>query len=300
MSDEFEALQAYAKHENIPWHGTPEVTRHFYEVDEKLTLSAIVWQDDEPELALVHGAGQNAHTWDSMAMAINRPLIAIDLPGHGHSSWREDHDYRPARNASAVLSVACSASRRYDAFVGMSLGGHSCIPLAASAPETVNRLVLIDILPNSAKRIQSMTRAQRGYSVLREGPFVFSCFDELLAKVASVDPSRSVDSLRGSVRNNARRLADGRWTWRYDPERIPWCEADEQRLWDQLTHVKIPVLLVRGSQSAYVTNQDVDEFLRLVPSARAETIQGAGHAIQSDKPVILAALINDFVASAKG
>ena len=38
-----------------------------------------------PELVLLHGGAQNAHTWDTVALALDRPLVAVDLPGHGHS-----------------------------------------------------------------------------------------------------------------------------------------------------------------------------------------------------------------------
>ena len=48
-------------------------------------LSALVWMTDAPELVLLHGGAQNAHTWDTVAMALDRPLVAIDLLGHGHS-----------------------------------------------------------------------------------------------------------------------------------------------------------------------------------------------------------------------
>ena len=46
----------------------------------------IEWGTTEPELVLLHGGTQNAHTWDTVALALDRPLVAIDLPGHGHSS----------------------------------------------------------------------------------------------------------------------------------------------------------------------------------------------------------------------
>ena len=39
---------------------------------------------------LLHGGSQNAHTWDTVAMALDRPLVAIDLPGHGHSDGPGD------------------------------------------------------------------------------------------------------------------------------------------------------------------------------------------------------------------
>ena len=59
---------------------------------------------------LLHGGGQNAHTWDTVALALGRPLIAIDLPGHGHSARRADRDYGPWRNAEAVAVVLDQAA----------------------------------------------------------------------------------------------------------------------------------------------------------------------------------------------
>ena len=41
-------------------------------------------------MVFLHGGGQNAHTWDTVALALDRPLVAVDLPGHGHSDWPGD------------------------------------------------------------------------------------------------------------------------------------------------------------------------------------------------------------------
>ena len=53
-------------------------------------VSSLVWGTSAPELVLVHGGAQNAHTWDTVALALDRPLVAIDLPGHGHSDGGPD------------------------------------------------------------------------------------------------------------------------------------------------------------------------------------------------------------------
>jgi pimeloyl-ACP methyl ester carboxylesterase len=71
----------------------PSVRRTAVTAGSGLELSALVWGDGEPELVLLHGGAQNAHTWDTVALILDRPLVALDLPGHGHSAWR----HRPAR-----------------------------------------------------------------------------------------------------------------------------------------------------------------------------------------------------------
>src|SRR6201986_653583 len=100
--DEFGLFGENAAEYGLPFDHPPVVRRVFADVSGGRKLSALVWQDREPELVLLHGGAQNAHTWDTVAMALDRPLVAIDLPGHGHSSHRDDHVYWPADNAASV------------------------------------------------------------------------------------------------------------------------------------------------------------------------------------------------------
>ena len=86
-------------------------------------VSALRWGDGEPEIVLLHGGAQNAHTWDTVALALDRPLVAIDLPGHGHSVHRDDHAYWPAENAVAVEAAVRELAPQDRLVVGMSLGG---------------------------------------------------------------------------------------------------------------------------------------------------------------------------------
>ena len=40
-----------------------------------------------------------------MIVGLGEPALAVDLPGHGHSGWREDGDYSPQNNAAALAPV---------------------------------------------------------------------------------------------------------------------------------------------------------------------------------------------------
>jgi pimeloyl-ACP methyl ester carboxylesterase len=57
-------------------------------------------------------------------------------------------------------------------------------------------------------------------------------------------------------------------------------------------------MLVCGSESGVVSDEDRAEFVRRQPSARLEMVTGAGHSVQGDRPVELATLIEDFVFGA--
>src|SRR5438270_11838328 len=118
--DEFGMFRENAEEVGLPYDGPPVVERRRVEVGPGYQVSALVWGTGPPELVLLHGGAQNAHTWDTVALALDRPLLAIDLPGHGHSDWRADHDYGPVRCADAVATVIRRLAPQAAVVVGMS------------------------------------------------------------------------------------------------------------------------------------------------------------------------------------
>jgi len=301
--DEFGFLERYSAFEGIPWRGRPAVRRESVSVGAG-RLSGLVWGTEAPELVFLHGAGQNAHTWDSVAMALDRPAIAIDLPGHGHSDWREDKDYRPPANAGSIGEWLDRLPAPPRALVGMSLGGLTAICLAAASDAALAGVVVIDITPAAVNRGPQRVEQREGAVGLIGAQRTFASFDEMLEATAARAPGRPVESLRPGILHNARRLDDGRWAWRYDqegfgqPAPAAARESLSESLWNDLSRISVPVMLVYGSRSGVVTEEDKAAFLRHQPSARIEAVDGAGHAVQSDRAVRLAELINDFMGSA--
>jgi pimeloyl-ACP methyl ester carboxylesterase len=67
-------------------------------------------------------------------------------------------------------------------------------------------------------------------------------------------------------------------------------------LWDAVSNIAVPVLLCRGMRGdSVITDADEVELLRRLPDARIERFEQAGHSIQGDMPVELAAAIQAFV-----
>ena len=83
--DEFAYFADNAAEYGLAYDGPPTVRRDAVRLPDGRGLSALVWGDGPAEYVLVHGGAQNAHTWDTVALALGRPLVAVDLPGHGHS-----------------------------------------------------------------------------------------------------------------------------------------------------------------------------------------------------------------------
>src|SRR5664279_3923312 len=119
--DEFGLFAENAGEVGLPFDGPPIVSRKFVIVDDDRSVSALQWGEGSPELVLIHGGAQNAHTWDTVCLALGRPLVALDLPGHGHSGHRDDHGYWPRENAAALEIAVRALAPDARLVVGMSL-----------------------------------------------------------------------------------------------------------------------------------------------------------------------------------
>src|SRR4051794_29585256 len=121
--DEMSMFHENAEEFGIPYDGPPTVRREAVAMDDGRSISALVWGAGPAELVLLHGGAQNAHTWDTVALAIDRPLVAVDLPGHGHSDGGRNGSLDVVANAADVASAIRALAPEALAVVGMSLGG---------------------------------------------------------------------------------------------------------------------------------------------------------------------------------
>jgi pimeloyl-ACP methyl ester carboxylesterase len=299
--DEFAYFADNAAEYGIPYDGPPAVRREHVELADGRRVSALVWGTSDPELVLVHGGAQNAHTWDTVALALDRALVAVDLPGHGHSDAAAPiaGQSRPELLAPDLAEAIRRLAPQARAVVGMSLGGLTSIALTAHAPELVGSLVLVDVTPGvtgeKAKAILDFVR----------GPATFPSFDEILARTIEHNPTRTESSLRRGILHNAVQREDGSWIWRYRMhdgsgalDESAAETIDSGRLWDVLGAVTVPMMLVRGMRpQSVVDDGDEAELRRRVPGARIEHVAEAGHSVQGDTPIELATLLADFLDS---
>jgi pimeloyl-ACP methyl ester carboxylesterase len=292
--DEFSMFHENAQEYGIPYEGPPVVRRERVEVEPGRALSVLVWGEGRPEYVFLHGGAQNAHTWDTVALALGRPLIAIDLPGHGHSDGGRNGSLDIVTNAQDIATIVRALAPEARAVIGMSLGGLTTLALADEAPDLVRAVVLVDITPGVTPEKAA------GITAFVAGPESFDSFEDLLARTIEFNPTRTESSLRRGILHNAVQRDDGSWVWRY--ARFRTAERGSEgaisefgQRWDSVDRLKVPVMLVRGMlPQSVVDDGDEAELLRRVPDARVEHIENAGHSVQGDTPVELAALIADF------
>jgi len=290
--DEFSMFHENAHEYGIAFDDPPMVRRQSVPLGDGRQLSALCWGERDPELVFLHGGAQNAHTWDTVALALGRPLVAIDLPGHGHSDHGLHGSVDVVSNAADIATAVRVLAPRCKAVVGMSLGGITTLALADTAPELVRSVVLVDITPG--------VNGEKATAIANfvNGPESFEDFDALLARTIEHNPNRTVSSLRRGILHNALQRDDGSWVWRYARLRSAESGAKPEfsSLWESVSNLTVSLMLVRGMLAQSVVDDDDEaELLRRAPNARVVHIANAGHSVQGDTPVELAELITSFI-----
>ncbi len=288
--DEFGLLHENA--EQIGAAAIPTVRRI-----ESGSISALKFGDGPPEVVFLHGGGQNAHTWDTVILGLGVPALAVDLPGHGRSAWREDGDYGPKLNAETLRPVLREWAPNPRLVVGMSLGGLTALRIAATEPSLVPELVLVDVTPSAPERHEEMTKAQLGAVALVQGERTFPSFADMLDVTIAAAPHRDRKSLRRGVFHNSRQLDDGTWTWRYDSFRKGPLLSGFANLWDDVPSITMPTTLVRGANSFFVNDEDAEAFAKGAPGfRRTHVVSDSGHSVQGDQPRALVDILRGVLA----
>jgi len=114
-----------------------------------LTLGVRVWAGPEsaqPPLVLLPATGETAEDWDVVAapMSATRTVFAVNLRGHGASTWPGTYSIQLMADDVAVWLGAHFPAGLVD-LVGHSLGGLVACLVATRCPDQVRRLVLEDV-----------------------------------------------------------------------------------------------------------------------------------------------------------
>lgn len=252
-------------------------------------------------VVLLHGGNQNAHTWDGLCLLLadEYRLVAPDLRGHGDSAWAEDGDYTLDAFAEDTRGLIESMGLRSLVLVGMSWGGLVALQVAGALGECLSALVLVDVGPDiqrdEGQRI--VRRGQQSWQPRRFKDFL----GDSLRRHPGLDPELAELTLKTALR----RLPDGRWTWKWDPARLAAYDPDLQarrqaELWDAVLRVAQPVLVIRGAESRVFSRQNASELAARFQDGRLTEIPDAGHNVQLDNPLALAAELRIFLDRVTG
>lgn len=210
-----------------------------------------------PVLAL-HGWLDNAASFTALAAELDQAveLVAIDLPGHGHSDWLPagPQAYSLASAAGHVLAIADALGWQRFALMGHSMGAAIASLVAALAPERVLGLVSIDALGAlSAPASDTVPRLRRHLQALQQPQRPLRLFtDRQLPLRARMRSNGLGEPAAGLLVERGLRAVAGGWQWGSDP-RLMLPSAvymSEQQVQAVLAAITCPVLVILATPAA--------------------------------------------------
>jgi 2-succinyl-6-hydroxy-2,4-cyclohexadiene-1-carboxylate synthase len=239
-------------------------------------------------LVLLHGFTQTRQSWRRTVAAISGRYRALapDLPGHGLAAER-----RPASFAACAAYVRALAGERCS-LVGYSMGGRIALYAALALPGVVERLVLVGSSPGIADPAERAARRRaddaladrieaigiEAFAAEWGAQPLFAGQDERVTAAAHADRLRNTPSgLAAALR--------GLGTGVMPP------------LWDRLGQLAMPVTLLAGERDEKFRAIAV-RMADHIPDCRVEVVPGAGHAVQLERPDLVAAAITRTPAGA--
>ena len=250
-------------------------------------------QPGSPTILMLHGGGQQAHSWDFISLPLSEQwhILALDQRGHGDSDWAADGDYSIEAHQSDLDGFIAALGLRDFHLIGHSMGGRNSYVWAARHPGTLRSLVIVDTGPVAQSR--GRDRIQN----FRELPDELDSFEEFAARVQEYT-GRSREQTLGALQYSIRQRPDGKWSWKYDKLlRTPGRQSpawSEEQLWAAVSKIDCPTLITRGGDSDIFADETMQRMQQVIPNCAAVTIPAAGHLVAGDNPAAFLTAVREF------
>lgn len=252
-------------------------------------------------IVFVHGLSGSWPNWLEQlpVFALTHRVIAMDLPGFGHSPMPEQ-DITISGYARVLDGLCDVLGIDAATVVGNSMGGFVSAELAIAFPQRVERLVLVSAAGISTYQNREVQRIEP--YLRRLAP--------MLAVYTGWTAARSDWMAR---RPGLRNMTLGTVT--RHPSRLPAALAAEQLrgagkpgfmqalranidypIAERLPEIACPTLIVWGAEDKIIPVADADMFERLIPNSRKIVFEGTGHMAMLERPTAFNGLLEEFMA----
>ena len=233
-------------------------------------------------LVLMHGLRDYAYYWQDCANRLldDFHVYTFDQRGHGESERAPGGYLVWALAADLAAFVDAVGLERFD-LAGLSLGSRCSMAYARDNWQRLGHLVLMDMGPQMAKVGARGLKADM--TAKADVPPSSFAHEDALAFFGRQWPSLDEPSLQRLVQNALVQGEDGLYSNRYDRRladittkaAIP--EIDY--LWDSLTRIQCPTLVMRGEHSPILDDEISARMVESLPDGRLYVFEDTGHSL---------------------
>jgi 3-oxoadipate enol-lactonase len=231
-------------------------------------------------IVFLHGVGSDKSVWRPQLEHFGgeRRAFAFDYPGYGDSDPAPEGTTRDDY-AAAILSAMHELSVDKAHFCGLSLGGVVAIAMTHADPNACASLIIADSFaahPDGQAIFERSIAASADLRAMAEGRV-----DVLLAQPADPDVRREVIETMAHIDLAAYRIG----------AEAVWLADQRTRVHD----IRVPTLVICGTEDKVTPPALSRELTHLIPGARFEPIEGAGHLGNIERPEEFNTLVGAFI-----
>ncbi|MFT5889493.1 MAG: pimeloyl-ACP methyl ester carboxylesterase [Zhongshania sp.] len=271
-------------------------TSHSY-YSQRLRMHYVDWGNTEaPPLILVHGARDHCRNWDWVARELRKDwhVIALDLRGHGDSAWSPDGYYSYDAYLCDLDQLIQQKNLGPATIIAHSMGGTVAVRYAATFPEKVKKMVLIEgvgLEPeyNDAEYNKPFTQKMREWIEYRHGlaartPKRYPCIEDAIQRMHDENKHLSAEQARHLTIHGASQNEDGTYSWKFDNycRRMAPMDIGEAQLCELITEIQCPTFLAWGTET-FVSDPVKDGRFEYFNNAKIEYYKDAGHWLHHDQ-----------------
>lgn len=223
-------------------------------------------------VVLVHGWGANSDCWDGTLSALHgagHEVALLDLRAHGRSD-RDFDDVTLRALASDVVALVRTLDLDRPVLNGWSTGGAVVVAAAAELGDEISGMVLTAATSPRYTATEGWPfggtaeeSAAAHAAVVADRPTTFRG----LATASFVKPpsNDSIEAMWRQLMSSGARVAD---------TMLDLFDLDQREL---LPGIRQPVLMINGTEDAFVPIGGAREAVKLFPNARLVELDGIGH-----------------------
>ncbi len=241
-------------------------------------------------LIILHGLFGSLDNWQTMSQKFGEfyKVFAVDQRNHGSSPHSDILNYQVMAEDLKEFLQSHNLPSTY--LLGHSMGGKTAMQFAATYPEKVDKLIVVDIAP----KVYNPQHDEIFEALCSLDLQTFSSRKEIDAALAQEIGSRAV---RGFLLKNVARDDSGTFKWKMNLDAIYKNYNHINKGLETNRTFEKPTLFIKGERSDYIQEEDTAIIKELFPHATIVTIARAGHWVHAEAPTKFGRVVRDFLGS---
>jgi pimeloyl-ACP methyl ester carboxylesterase len=242
------------------------------------------WLEAKAPVLFIHGLATDHTIWGKQAAAFvtERPVILVDMRGHGRSDKPEGDVYEIARHADDLLGLLRHLAYRKTHVVGVSMGGMVAQQVALRSPGLLASLTLVC---SSCEPPKEGATLEWRLGVFDKSPTLEGYYGPVLQRgLGKSMPAELRDYMYQLTIHNSRAV-----------QRSGITATFSYNARDDMGRIKVPTLVVGGAEDGSISPQLSQQLAELIPNAQLEILPACGHAPYFEAPDALNMAVRKFI-----